>query len=601
MLGHTRLAIQGLGDDGIQPRVSDSGRFVIVFNGEIYNHFDLRVKHQSALNRTWKSGSDLETLLALIDVFGLQVALRDIRGMFAIALWDRRLQVLTLARDYFGEKPLYWGIKSGVLIFSSELKALAEHPNFDKNISARGVSNYLSLSYVPSPMSIYEDINKLPPGSYLQVEIGKTDLKCAGPYKFSVNCTALSMEGVGSQSEVINAARDVFEASVRRQLTSEKPVCSLLSGGVDSSLVTAVASQHTTKLTTFTAVFNDLDYDESVHAANVARQFDTEHNEVLISERDCIDVIPKLSKIYDEPFADSSQIPAYLVFKAISQSGFSVALGGDGADELFGGYTRHVASATRLRALLRLPTKLRQELSKAIERFIFFNPKLFQFVVSKAGLKSLSMERVLKLLALMKSTNLSEACGYLLLTGHTKQLSGDYLFDGGSLALSMPSEECKTLVDLVMRIDVLNYLPDDILVKVDRAAMASSVEARSPMLDIELYEFAKSLPMSQKVQNNTGKVILRKLLSSYIPAEMWDRPKQGFSIPLDKWLRGSLRPWVDDMILTRDFRETEYFDTQIFKSLWGSFLKGNNGNEKTIWNIVVLLDWLRSSRETGGS
>ena len=592
--GHRRLSILDLSDDGAQPMESASGRYVVVYNGEIYNFPELR----DALIRqgcTFNSRTDTEILLTAIEMWGLNRTIQKLRGMYAFALWDRQDKVLDLVRDPFGKKPLYVGWAGNALVFSSELKAIRNHPDFTPALNRQAFALYMRYSCVAAPHSIYNNVWSLKPGHRLHLPY--TDLKAGSDLVARMECywNAVDIAGQGKAYPLSTlnerALIDEFEThlgrAVRQRMISDVPLGAFLSGGLDSSAVAALMQSMSAKsIKTFTIGFEDQDYNESGHAQKVADHLGTKHRTYLLSERQALDIIPRLSTIYDEPFADISAIPTLLVSQYTKQS-VSVALSGDGGDELLGGYNRHIQGPKLLRLSRMLPAFLRTLLEKNIETV---NGECWDGLLSHIPQAGVKMH---KLAAALGAKNAQDLYDRLISTFQEKNwpLAGPYNADFEYPALPSPS---MGPAEQMMLWDSLHYLPHDILVKTDRASMAHSLEVRCPFLDTRLYEFCQSLPPSMKIRGGQGKYILRKMLERYLPPSLTERPKQGFSVPMDRWLRGDLRDWAEDLLDEQDLETSGLYNIRRVRALWDAHLKGEGYHTQKLWTVLMAQSWMKT-------
>lgn len=601
-LAHRRLAILDLSPAGHQPMHSSSGRYVIVFNGEIYNYAVLRAELASIRQITrWRGHSDTEVLLTAIEEWGLEKALRRCVGMFAFALWDKYQCALILARDRFGEKPLYYGWQwmAGRLffLFGSELKALSAHPAFHPEIDQSALADFMRFSYVPTPRSIYRGIFKLPPGTWFNVEPEGVPI----PYWSLPEVIKLRQQApfVGTLSEAVDAAEHVLGMAIAGQRIADVPLGAFLSGGVDSSAVVALMqSQSMQPVRTFTIGFTEARYDESEHARLVARHLGTEHTEWRVTPNEAREVIPRLPRIYDEPFADSSQIPTIIVSQ-LARSHVTVALSGDGGDEVFGGYNRYKWA----RFFRQLPRPLRILASGVLESFSPMQwDKLYEKLdtvlpqllkIRMAGDKASKIALILK------------ECGS---AGFYRRLVSTW-DDPGALVIGaidgndhLFANHWATLADLdsdehrMMALDTVTYLSDDILCKVDRAAMGVSLETRVPMLDHRLVEFAWSLPLSYKIRAGQGKWLMRRVLDRYVPSTLINRPKMGFGFPLDDWLRGPLRDWAEDLLDESRMHQAGFLRPEIVQQIWTEHLSGRRNWQDKLWAVLMFQGWFLYGR-----
>lgn len=582
-LGHRRLSILELSPAGHQPMASFSGRFVIVFNGEIYNHLDLRRNLEQSNHRTvgsWRGHSDTETLLACVEAWGVEKTLKATVGMFAIALWDKHEKSLTLARDRVGEKPLYYGWQKGTFLFGSELKALAAHPDFVGDTNWQAANTFLRLNYIPAPSSIYQGIFKLVPGTSLrltQSHIQKGTLPLVDCYWSLGEAAKRGAENrfLGSFSDAVDQLAALVRSSVQLQSVADVPVGAFLSGGIDSSTVVAMMQSATTsKVTTFSIGMPDAKMDESKHAAAVARHLGTNHVQHVIQPREALDLIPRLSDIWDEPFADSSQIPTYLVSQLAKQQ-VTVALSGDGGDEFFLGYPQYAfyQKIWQARHLGKLPWDAAFTTLTAVAA----NRRAGSFLrQSKSIVKAWRQPNA-------QALNRFWVDRYRQGEVPLKHQTAAAMLDFPILA------DAATTAALW---DAGTYLPDDILVKVDRAAMVNSLETRAPLLDYRIIEFAYSLPLEYKLDRGEGKRVLREVLYRQVPKKLVDRPKMGFSIPLTSWLKRELRPWVENLLETIP-HDSDLFDKAIIDQMWKEHLTGQRVHTEQLWGVLSLLGFIK--------
>lgn len=582
-LAHSRLSIVDLSPAGHQPMHSACARYVIAFNGEIYNHLALRKQLESEqVCPEWRGHSDTETLLACFSAWGVKKTLQAAVGMFALALWDRREGGLTLARDRLGEKPLYWGWCDQTLLFGSELKALKAHPAFNAEVDRNALALLLRHNAIPAPHCIYRGIQKLPSGHMVHIRQGEGAGK-AIPYAYwtlnQVVEFGLANPFIGSDEEAVTSLEHRITQSVAGQMLADVPLGAFLSGGVDSSAVVALMQQQNSRpVRTFAVGFNESGYDEAQYAKEVASHLGTEHTEIYVGSEEALAVIPDLPTIYCEPFADSSQIPTFLVSKMAKQQ-VTVALSGDGGDELFGGYNPYQFAPKVWRAIRRLPMKLRK-LAVAVLADVPMPDKLY------------------KLLQVLPSAN--REAFYEALMSHWQR--PEQVVIGAETVpttLNSPSLWPKTdcFEHWMMAVDAKQYMSDDILVKVDRAAMANSLETRVPLLDHRVIEFAWQLPLHQKIRNGTGKWALREVLYRHVPREMIERPKKGFSIPVGQWLRGPLRDWAEALLDEARLKREGYFHADIIRKLWKGHLNGKHDNSLRLWSILMFQAWLEQQHD----
>lgn len=589
--GHRRLAVVELSDAGAQPMSSGCGRFVITYNGEVYNATELRAQLSAKKNIAWRGHADTEVLLEAIAQWGLERALCAAVGMFAFALWDRSERTLWLARDRMGEKPLFYGWVGSTLVFASELKALRAFPGWQGVISRDSLLEYLRFSYVAAPRSIYEGIGKLLPGCYARVSHTDRPGDLPGCTRYWSVLDAMdgeiTREPPADPARAITGLEELLATAVKRQLVADVPVGAFLSGGIDSTIIVALAQRHSGKpARTFTIGFDETGYDERVHAGLVARALGTQHTEACVGSRDALDLIPALPKLYDEPHADPSQIPTFFVAR-LARGDVTVALSGDGGDELFCGYAHYFLTDSIWRMIRRAPLPVRRLLGLALRS-------------ASAGLQGLppkrALDRVFKLGTVIASANQAE-----LFEALVDGWRGERPIQRANTTAWWRSEA----VELMRRNswlgmsaqDLLTYLPDAILAKVDRAAMAVSLETRIPFLDHHVVEYAMALPAEFKVQNGRGKLLLRQLLERYLPRHLFDRPKSGFSVPIAQWLTGPLRAWAEDLLSEGKLRDHDYFDIAVIRRRWREHVLGHRDWHSSLWNVLMFQAWLASQRE----
>jgi asparagine synthase (glutamine-hydrolysing) len=601
-IAHSRLSIMDLSVAGHQPMVSKSGRWVMAFNGEIYNHLELRASLGGAAP-AWQGHSDTETLLASIDRWGLVPTLQRCVGMFALALWDVHERILHLARDRFGEKPLYWGRIDGLSgptwAFSSELKALRACPGFTAGVSRQALSLYLRFGYVPGPLSIYEGIYKLPPGTVLSLKASTADEQRPTPlayWSMAETVSAARANPLRDEREGVQLLEERLKQAVQLQTLADVPLGAFLSGGVDSSTIVAMMQAHSSRpVQTFTIGFDEPGFDESPHAAAVATHLGTQHHMMKVTAAQARDVIPLLPQMYDEPFADSSQIPTHLVCLAARQQ-VTVALTGDAGDELFGGYNRYLWGPRVWRRIGWLPHPLRRALGVALQAV---QPTAWDSLGGMARVAHLG-DKVNKLAVRMQSArNLDDLYWSLveewpaehgLVIGLDAPAAYDELVR--RLAVSLP--ELQNPAERMMFSDTLSYLPDDILCKVDRAGMAVSLETRVPFLDHRVAELAWRLPMRMKVRGGQGKWALRQVLYKYVPAQLIERPKAGFGIPLGRWLRGPLRDWAEVLLSEERLQAEGWLEPAPIRHAWAEHLSGRRDWTQRLWTVLMFQDWWRA-------
>jgi asparagine synthase (glutamine-hydrolysing) len=609
-LGHQRLSIIDLSTAGHQPMMSRNGRYVLTYNGEIYNHRELRRMLDVSDSIAWRGSSDTETLLECIAEWGVTQTLQRCVGMFAFALWDRHDQVLTLARDRFGEKPLYFGWVGGDFLFGSELKALRTHPAFDNEIDQGSVRLLLSRTYIPAPKSIYRHIYKLQPGCKMTVTREALRSRPSAAPASGHSSDGISIESYWFYRSVVERghadpitdvgeAREQLEDALRDAITGQSiadvPVGAFLSGGVDSSTIVALYQKYSSSsVKSYSIGFEEEAFNEAEHARRVAEHLGTDHHELYVSYSDAHSVIPHLPQMYDEPFADASQIPTYLICKA-ARAHVKVALTGDGGDELFGGYTRYFA-APRLWALARRPGA--RPLARAARAL---PPRLWSRLAAMApGLSGGEQmgPKLRKALNTVAEARDPEGVFNTFL----EEWSGEIPPVRGQQA---EAHEWSYQVDLpegapesarMMFADTVAYLPDDILCKVDRASMAVSLETRLPFLDHRVAEVAARLPMELKISGGVGKRILREILHNEVPRHLVERPKAGFGVPVGQWMRGELRDWAEELLSERRLADHGFFEVQPIRARWLEHVQGRRDATSSLWAILMFQAWMDAQR-----
>jgi len=593
-LGHRRLAIVDLSTAGHQPMVSPVGRYVIAFNGEIYNHLALRRELEATGKApAWKGHSDTETLLAGFEVWGIEATVKKSVGMFAFAVWDKLSARLTLCRDRLGEKPLYYGWQGSTFMFGSELKALKAHPAFRGEVDRNALSLFMRYSAVPAPYSIYQGIGKLQPGCMLSVSLSKVEPEIHAYWSGrQVAENGLSLSFTDSPVAAVEQLERLLLDAVGLQMMSDVPLGAFLSGGVDSSTVVALMqAQSERPVKTFSIGFHEQDFNEAEHAKAVADHLRTEHTELYVSSAQAMEVIPKLPRLYDEPFADSSQIPTFLVSRLARES-VAVSLSGDGADELFGGYTRYSFCESLWRRISALPKPVRGLLAKGV---VGVSPagwdalaKPFASLLRAHGLASPG-DKLHKGADLLNSQTQDEF--YWRFLGHWPA-PGRLVIGGSDPFFSEGCLSGRSGIERMMVSDLLTYLPDDILTKVDRAAMGVSLETRVPFLDHRVVEFAWCLPLAYKLRDGQSKWALRQVLYRHVPKELIERPKKGFSVPVGAWLRGPLREWAEDLLSESCLSQQGYLNARIVRQVWGEHLSGQRNWQYRLWDVLMFQAWL---------
>ncbi len=605
-LGHRRLSILDLSPAGHQPMVSASGRRVIVFNGEIYNSQQLRreLDRVTIGSLSFRGHSDTEVMLAAFEHWGVQRAISRMNGMFAFALWDRHERVLYLGRDRLGEKPVYYGWTGKTFLFGSELKALRCHPDFTAGINRQALALYLRHNCIPAPHTIYEGVYKLPPATILAVSVDTRGTAAPAPYW---SLKEVVERGVadpfsGSAQEAVGELETLLRDAVKIRMLADVPLGAFLSGGVDSSTVVALMqAQSERPVKTFTIGSCEPDYDEAGDARAVARHLGTEHTELYVTPAEAMAVIPRLPEIYDEPFADSSQIVTFLVAQ-LARHYVTVALSGDGGDEVFGGYNRHVWSARIWKSIRWAPRSARTAAARAIRQIPTHRWETLFHSLNRVLPRSLIHRQFGY--KLHKLAGILPACSpqamYFALASHWLEPESVVLAAKEPETLLTRADPWPRLPEFsqqMMFLDAATYLPDDILTKVDRATMAVSLEARVPLLDHRVVEFAWRLPSSLKIRNGQGKWVLRQLLQRYVPPQLIDRPKLGFGIPLDTWLRGPLRDWAESLLDENRLRNEGFFNPQPVREYWKHHLTGSCDLQYHLWDVLIFQAWYSSQRQ----
>lgn len=600
-LGHRRLSILDLSPLGHQPMTSALGRFVMVFNGEIYNFQELRAELEKS-GHTWRGHSDTEIMLAAFLEWGVVEATKRFNGMFAFAVWDKQERVLQLARDRLGEKPLYYGWVGGALVFASELKAVQKFPGFNAAVDREALTSLLRFNYIPDPLCIYVGFRKLPPGTLITLRSSAERPQPVSYWKLTeVVERGLDDPFQGSEAEAIETFDAMLKKAVGMRMVADVPLGAFLSGGVDSSLIVAMMQKQSARpVRTFTIGFHEKEHNEAEFAKEVAKHLGTDHTEMYVSGEDALNVIPQLPELYDEPFSDYSQIPTYLVCKMARQH-VTVALSGDAGDELFGGYERYFVGRNLWDKFAWMPRPMKKLAAAALTalppgvlngmgnvarpilpkrlRHVPFGDKLHKLaeVVAAPGMETL----------------------YLNLMSHWKKPQ-EIVIDGKDPVTAITDTErwprVSDFTHRMMHLDMETYLPGDILVKVDRAAMGVSLEGRIPLLDTELIEFAWRVPFSMKVRDGKGKWLMRETLYRHVPKALIDRPKRGFGIPLDVWLRGPLRDWAEDLLSEARLKREGFFHAGPIRQKWREHLSGTRNWHFYLWDVLMFQAWHQHHR-----
>jgi asparagine synthase (glutamine-hydrolysing) len=596
-LGHRRLAILDLSPEGAQPMRSPQGRYAIVFNGEIYNFGVLR-SELSQLGHQFRGHSDTEVMLAAITEWGVAAAVGRFIGMFAFALWDIQERVLHLCRDRLGEKPLYYGWIGETLLFGSELKALIAHPQWQGEIDRNALALFVRNGYIPAPHSIYQGIGKLPPGTI--VSFPASQPQTATPVAYWDLETAVA-DGAsepfqGSDAEGIAQLDRLLRETIHEQMVADVPLGAFLSGGIDSSTVVALMqTQSTRPIKTFSIGFAEQKYNEAEYAKAVAAHLGTEHTELYVTSKDALDVIPLLPTLYDEPFADSSQIPTYLLSKLTRQH-VTVSLSGDAGDELFGGYSRYFTGQAIWQKIGWIPAGMRQFYANLL---LSVSPDRWEAIVGQ-------ISRVAPRLRQPQQGDRMHLLGNFLKSKQPLDLYAQMMSNWTEPErIVLNSTEPDTVFNnppdwlerldftsQMMYVDAMTYLPDDVLVKVDRAAMGVSLESRVPFLDRRVVEFAWKLPLGMKIRDGQGKWLLRQVLYQYVPRELIDRPKMGFGVPIDLWLRDELRDWAEALLDEDRLNREGFFNVTAVRQQWQEHLSGKFDRCYSLWHILMFQTWM---------
>lgn len=604
--GHRRLSILDLSPAGHQPMLSHCGRYVLTFNGETYNYLDLRKELEaSGAVRSWRGSSDTEVILAGIASWGIGPTLERMTGMFALAVWDRAESTLHIARDRLGEKPLYYGWLADSFVFASELKALRVHPQWQGRIDRGALSLFLRHGYVPAPFSIYQGISKLVPGTYLSVRRDGTRRETTYWSAREVAEQGAADPFVGTEAEAVEELERLLFGAVGRQMVSDVPLGAFLSGGVDSStVVSLMQAQSSRPVKTFTIGFQEESHNEAEHAKAVARHLGTDHTELYVTAAEARNTVPRLPELYDEPFSDASQIPTFLVAQ-LARRKVTVSLSGDGGDELFGGYNRYFIGRGVWKKLGWLPPSVRRVAASAITTA---SPARWQGLLAPFTRLSPNHlryanpgEKLHKLASVLAAGEPDDI--YRGLTSQWKDPASVVLLGSEPATMVTDRSRWARLSDFTQRmmfLDLTSYLPDDILVKVDRAAMAVSLETRVPLLDPDVVRFAWRVPLSMKLRDGQGKWLLRQVLYRHVPRELIERPKSGFDVPVGDWLRGPLRDWAESLLDEARIRREGFFDARPIREKWDQHLSGRRDWQGPLWNILMFQAWLEAESQPQG-
>ena len=595
-LGHRRLAVIDLTTAGRQPMVSASGRSVIAYNGEVYNFGDIR-RELEAEKRRFRGNSDTEVLLEACEAWGVEHAVSKLIGMFAFAFWDDHARRLTLVRDRLGIKPLYWGRCGGVLFFGSQPKGFVDHPAWRPVVDRDALAAYLRHAYVPAPHSIFKGIEKLEPGSIVEIDADGRETRRRYWDLRRIACDAARDRDALDDETAAEMLDNLLRDAVKQRMIADVPLGVFLSGGIDSSAVVALMqAQSDRPVKSFTIGFTEAGYDEARHAKHIAAHLGTDHTKLYVSAERTMAVLPQLASWFDEPFADSSQVPTYLISE-MTRRHATVVLSGDGGDELFAGYNRHIIAATLWRRIETWPRPLRAAIASLLravppstwDRLFLGMPRSIR--PPQIG------DKVHKLAAILSLAD-QEALYRRLVSQWQEpdaQVRGGRE-PRGHLWDPTIRRDFSDFTDRMQFLDTLTYLPDDILTKVDRASMAVGLEARVPLLDHRVVEFAWRLPLAMKVRGGQGKWLLRQVLRAYVPPRLTDRPKMGFGVPIDRWLRGALREWAESLLAEDRLRDGGYFELEPIRRAWADHLSGSRNRQYQLWTVLMFESW----RETWG-
>jgi asparagine synthase (glutamine-hydrolysing) len=600
-LGHQRLSILDLSPTGHQPMISISKRYVLSYNGEIYNHLELRKEIEENNSINWNGTSDTETLLMCIELYGVATTCTKIKGMFSFAVWDTKKQELYLARDRLGEKPLYYGWHNNngnrIFLFGSDLRAFKPHPQYNPSVDRNSLSLLLRHNYIPSPYCIYKGFSKLEAGSIIKLFPKEDKIE----YFKYWDVEKIAIEGksnpfTGDYAESVRTTESLIKTSIKNQMLSDVPIGAFLSGGVDSSLIVALMqSESSMPVKTFTIGFEEKGFNEAKFAKEVALALSTDHTELYVTSKQSIDVIPKLPTLYGEPFADSSQIPTFLVSE-LAKKDVTVALSGDAGDELFCGYNRYNIADNFWKKISFIPLPLRKQLAIFLKSVPANLWNRASFLTNQLPSSPLS-DKIVKGANVLNSKSVDDLY-YKLISINS---------DPSSFLLNSHEQKSKITKDnthlnilkskeKMMLLDLISYLPDDILVKVDRASMGVSLETRVPLLDPKVVEFALRTPLDHKIKNGKSKAILKDILYKYVSKSLIERPKMGFGIPLDQWLRGPLRPWVEEMLNITRLKNEGFFNVEMVRSLWEDHLDGHKNSSAKLWGILMFQAWYEEQK-----
>jgi len=592
-LGHQRLAIVDLSEAGHQPMFSHSGRLVIVYNGEVYNAMEIR-ETLVAQGCRFKGHSDTEVIVEACEKWGIEAACQQLIGMFAFAVWDKEKKQLFLVRDRLGIKPLYWGFNQGVLFFGSQLKSFGVHPTWKPEINKEALVSYFRFNYIPTPLSIFKGIFKLSPGTILSIDPSKNISETQFWDLQKVVIKGQKNLKQTKDAELIEELEVLLKDAVKRRMIADVPLGAFLSGGVDSSTVAALMqTQSTNPIQTFSIGFHEAEYDESKYAACVAKHLGTEHRELYLNSGEARAIIPDIPNWCDEPFADVSQIPTFLVSKLARQF-VTVSLSGDGGDELFAGYHRYFTGQNIWFKLKKLPFWLRRLSAYGIRQISPSHWERFSSLLPKRFQPRLMGDKLHKFADIL--TAITPTAFYQMLVSQwddpaTLVLGSEEKFVFPWIGLEHPFNQEKHLVEIMQMMDLRTYLLDDILTKVDRASMAVGLEARVPLLDHRVVEFSWCLPLHAKIREGEGKWLLKRVLDRYVPRNLIERPKMGFGVPIDQWLRGPLREWAEELLSVTRLQQEVILNARLIRKRWEEHLQGQRNWQYSLWGVLMFQAW----------
>jgi len=604
-VAHRRLSIVDLSEYGTQPIESHDNRSVLVFNGEIYNHLQLREElYNAGAVISWRGHSDSETLVECLSFWGVEKTLKAAVGMFAFALWDRKNHELTLARDRLGEKPLYYARGPGMFAFGSELKSLQCLPELPVTLNTAAIVKFLQVGYIPDPETAYREVRKVPAGTWVSIKRENITADPWPPPRMFWSLEGVAKSGLAAPlssnhpEETVKSLERLLSSTISSQLMGDVPVGAFLSGGVDSTAVVALMQKISSQpIKTFSIGFESKGYDETPYAAAIAKVLGTDHHQLRVGDSDVAKTVPDLSATYDEPFADSSQIPTLMVAK-LAREHVRVSLSGDGGDELFAGYNRYILAGQQWARLEKIPLSLREVLANRLARIPASRWDKVLVPAMRAVPKrlrvSLPGDKIHKVARILGSTDSLELYSRMVSQLSLNALKSDLGRQTEAARSRWPIRS--DLVHQMMFLDSLTYLPGDILTKVDRATMAHSLESRMPFLNHHVVEFAWQVPLSLKIRNGQSKWLLREMLRQYVPDSYFDRPKMGFGGPLGEWLRGPLRGWASDLLSPARLEASEYLEASVVAQMWKEHLSGTHNWEHGLWNVLMLESWLDSEQ-----